>query len=140
VAQGWIAAAVAGLLALPAACDLPRDPFGTRNAVRGETLVAGVVAPALTAAEEAALGALARDLGAELLLVPGDVHAGLSALDRGEAHVLAGGIPESTPCADRAALSKPIGRERYVLMLRRGENAMLLAANRAVAGTDGAAP
>lgn len=132
MAQGWIAAALGAALAWPASCDLPRDPHGTRDRVAGGTLTAVQVAPVLTGAEAAALDALARSLGAELALVPGDVHTGLGALGAGEVQVLVGAIPEDTPLAEEAAATAPMGRERFVLLLRAGENALLLAANRAV--------
>lgn len=143
MAEGWLAGAaagaLAGLLALPASCDLPREPHGTRDAVAGGTLVAVLTAPTLTPAEDAALAALAASLGARVELVPGDLHAGLDALGAGDVHVLVGGIPATTPIVHEAALTNPIGRERRVMMLRRGENAFLLAANRAVGDANGAA-
>lgn len=138
--QGALAALLAALLALPASCDLPRDPRRTRDRIMGETLAVAVVAPALTPAEERALEVLARHLGAGLALVPGDIHASLDALDHGGLEVVVGGIPKDSPLAGEAAASSPIGREEFVMLLRRGENAMLLAANRAVGEASEAAP
>lgn len=137
--QGVLGGLLAGLLALPASCDLPRDPHRTRDRITGETLAVAVVAPSLTPDEERALAFLARELEAELALVPGDIHAALGALDHGGLEVVIGAIPRNTPHREEAAPSSPIGREEFVMLLRQGENAMLLAANRAVgdAGEEG---
>ncbi|WP_210528382.1 enoyl-CoA hydratase [Rubellimicrobium arenae] len=131
--QGILGGALAGLLALPASCDLPRDPEGTLDRLAGGTLAVAVVAPELSADERQALSFLADDLGAELSFVAGDIHSAVDALGRGEIQAVAGAIPKDTPLTDETAATNPVGPERFVLLLRQGENALLLAANRAVA-------
>ncbi|TNC48739.1 amino acid ABC transporter substrate-binding protein [Rubellimicrobium rubrum] len=130
--QGALAGLLAGLLALPASCDLPRDPHRTRDQTLGETLVVLVVAPELTADEDRTLRRLAERLEAELVLGPGDLHSAIDALRHGEVQAIAGAIPKDTPYLDEVAATNSIGREEFVILLRPGENAMLLAANRAV--------
>lgn len=135
-----LAGLLSGLLALPASCDLPRDPENTKEEATGRTLRAVLVAPALTPDEAEALAGLADRLGAELVAAPGDIHAGVAALRLGTAEVVIGGIFQSTPMTSEAAATKPIGRERFVMLLRPGENAMLLAANRVVGDLGEAGP
>lgn len=127
----------AALLLLPASCDLPRDPGGTLEEVRGGTLSVAVVAPGLSPPEEEALALLARDLDARLDLAPMDLHRAVAQLRASEpdgvaVHLVVGAIPEGTPFADEVAATRPLGRERFVLLLPPGENGFLLAANRAV--------
>lgn len=127
----------AALLALPASCDLPRDPDGTLDEVRGATLAVAVTAPALLPPEEEALRLLAASLGARLEMRAMDLHEAVAQLGAAEpdgvaVHVAAGAIPEATPFGAEAAVTRPLGRERVVLLLPPGENGFLLAANRAV--------
>ena len=138
--EGLLAAALAAALALPASCDLPRDPEGTIQRVAGDRLTAIRVAPALTEAEAAALAALAQGLGAEVVLRDEDIHEAVAALRAGTAEVALGAIPADSPHAPEAAATRPVGRERFVLLLPPGENALLLAANRAVARAAEAGP
>ena len=136
MAAGVWAGLLAGALALPASCGLPRDVDGTLDAVRGGTLQVAVAAP-LTPAESAVLDRLARDLGATLAPVPAELHAAVAELsahqrDGVRVVVVAGSIPEDSPLAEGVAATRPIGRERFVLLLPPGENALLMAADRAV--------
>lgn len=134
--QGALAGLLAGLLALPAACDLPRDPRATRDRVRGGTLAAAVVAPRLTEAEERALALLAEGLGARLEAAPDGIHEAVEALGRGGVQVVIGAVPKNTPLSAEAAASRPMGPEEFVMLLPPGENAFLVAANRAVSDAE----
>jgi hypothetical protein len=102
---------VAALLALPASCDLPRDPRETIRRVEGGTLRAAVVAPALTEKEALALTTLAEDLHARLDLAPADLHAAMEAPDHRRMEVVIGAIPSDTPHLEEEASTNPIGRD-----------------------------
>ncbi len=134
------------LLALTcAACDIPRDPRGTLDRVRGGTMRVGVAEhapwvilrggrrgePAGT--EPQLLGAFARELGARVAWTAGPEAELMDALERGDLDVVASGLTRSTAWGDRVALTRPYrttrtvaGRRReHVMAVPPGENGWL---------------
>lgn len=127
-----------GLLLVLAACKVPADPEGTSDRVRGGVLTVGALAP-LHEADRRAVAQLARAFDARLQLVQDDPHRLFALLEEGQIQVVAGRIPASTPFKPSVALSVPVGQitragrtEDQVLAFRRGENAFLVRANRAL--------
>jgi Bacterial extracellular solute-binding proteins, family 3 len=131
-----------------AACDLPRDPEQTLEAVQGQELRVGVLKYGENAEKDRPIAErLATSLGSKLVYVEGDAHALFEDLKRGHLHLVIGGVPESTPFQKELGLSKPVGRlhgaheeEDRVIAVRPGENAFLLKVNQAIeaAKADGA--
>ena len=122
------------------ACDLPRDPEETLEAVRGQELRVGVLKFGENAEKDRPIvERLAASLDAKLTYVEGDAHALVEDLKRGHLHLVIGGVPESTPFGRELGLSKPVGplhgareEEKRVLAVRPGENAFLLRVNQAI--------
>ncbi len=137
------------LLGLPllAACRFPAE---TPAAVRGGAMKVGLLVPLATfreMAEQEALFTAAARIGTEPMLVEGRVHDVVASVADGTLHLLAGGLPETTPLASRIALTRPWGKatiagevRHAVWGLRQGENALLLALNQAVSSGGGVAP
>ncbi|MBB4004660.1 ABC transporter substrate-binding protein [Aurantimonas endophytica] len=137
-----------GILASFAACDLPRDPEGTTERVRGGNLVVGVIEGSPYAAlpdqaaqgEEATLAlAVARALDPKPVWIRGTGESIFAALESGDVDLAIGGIAASTPWSSHAALSTSIGTmelagdtEDRVFALPLGENRWLLEVNRVV--------
>ena len=123
-----------------AACDLPRDPEKTLEAVRGQELRVGVLKFGQNAEKDRpVVERLAASLEAKLVYVEGDAHALFEDLKRGHLHLVIGGVPESTPFGKELGLSKPVGplhgaheEENRVLAVRPGENAFLLRVNEVI--------
>lgn len=124
-------------------CDLPRDPSGTSEAVRGTVLVVGTDGPVplKDSSENAALNRLAAALGADIEFRQAGIHALAADLENGVIHVLAGELPKSTPFKKRFGLSSPVSevvldgkREKTVFAIRKGENGFLLQVNKAAGG------
>jgi|SRR5918993_1926167 hypothetical protein len=123
-----------------AACDLPRDPEKTLEAVRGQELRVGVLKFGQNAEKDRpVVERLAASLEAKLVYVEGDAHALFEDLKRGHLHLVIGGVPESTPFGKELGLSKPVGplhgaheEEDRVLAVRPGENAFLLRVNEVI--------
>jgi hypothetical protein len=129
------------LAALPglAACKLPVDPEGTTEAVRGGTLAVGLLGEEMPPDDARAVRRVAEALAADAVVVRGGAHELLAQLERGDVHLLAGGIPEESPFVRKAGRSNPIGhvtlgpdRVPRVLLVRQGENRFLLEVNRAL--------
>lgn len=123
-------------------CDLPRDPEQTLSEVRGNTLIVGVSSMEAfdKAGERLVVENLAERLGAVVELQPGEIHDLVNAVENGRVHIVAGGIPESSPFSSKVAFSSPveIARSRKtVLGTRKGENAFLLELNRTIAEVNG---
>ena len=126
-----------------AACRFPDDPEGTLADVTGGELKVGLLVPLATfreMAEHEALLVAAERIGAEPVLFEGRAHDLMAAVENGTIHLLAGGLPKDTPLSSRIALTKPWGRaaisgevQDAVWGIRKGENAFLLALNRALA-------
>ena len=105
------------LLVVLAACQLPKDPENTTDTVQGAVLKVGVLQDPL----------------------PEDPHQMLDALEGGDLHLLAGGIPKDSPLTEHTGMTNPIGyvtvgadRPERVLLLRRGENRFLMRSNMAL--------
>ncbi len=135
------------LLPLLAGCNtLPRDAAGTTQRIEQThmmrvTILAGTpnAQPAL-----AILAAYARTHHARIMLVPIHGEHAHKALEDGEIDALVGHFAKASPWQTDLALSKPVARgepddkEHPVLRIvrRNGENALILAIDRAIA--DGA--
>jgi polar amino acid transport system substrate-binding protein len=123
-----------------AGCDLPRDPEGTMQAVRGRELRVGVLNFGVNAENDRPIvERLAASIGSKAIYVDGDAHALFEDLKRGRIHLVIGGVPKSTPFAKELGLSKPVGplhgaheEDHRVLAVRPGENAFLLRVNQAI--------
>lgn len=121
-------------------CGTPKDPAGTTSQVSGGVLRAGLVRGPDMAADRAIISRLARDLDARVEFETGEAHQLVAALEKGQVHVIGGGLPAATPFKAHLGLSRPAGRlsgspdgEKRVLAVRPGENGFLLALNRAIA-------
>lgn len=135
------------LLALIASgCDLPRDPEGTLDRVRGGVLRVGLVEqePWVRDAEGEPTGAevtLVRELAAELGATP-EFHPGgetelFERLEKFELDLVVGGITDATPYAKHVGLTlhhtkrEEAGTTRsYVFATPPGENDWLLTLDR----------
>ena len=123
-----------------AGCDLPRDPEGTLQAVRGRELRVGVLNFGVNAEKDRpTVERLATSTGSKVIYLEGDAHALFEDLKRGRIHLVIGGVPKSTPFAEELGLSKPVGplhgaheEDDRVLAVRPGENAFLLRVNQAI--------
>ncbi|MBU2999733.1 enoyl-CoA hydratase [Roseovarius nubinhibens] len=137
----WLIAA----LAMLAGCYFPDDPKNTLATIERQGAVkVGVLAEPLPEADTKAIARFAESLGVRTDYVRGPSHALLAGLEEGNIHLLAGDIPEDTPMESHAALSNPYpprvmlpGRsesraEKRVLLLRKGENRLLLRLNRSL--------
>ena len=131
-----------------AGCDLPRDPEGTLERVRGGELRVGV----LTGNERAAaedrriVDALAGAIGARPSFRDGDAHQLMWDLQRGGLDLVIGGLPSKTPFSHDAGLSRSAGplfrpdaAEDRVLAVRSGENGFLRSVNEAIEAAGAAA-
>jgi hypothetical protein len=105
----------AALLVVLAACQLPKDPENTTDTVQGAVL------------------------DAEIEWHRENPHQMLDALEGGDLHLLAGGIPKDSPLTEHTGMTNPIGyvtvgadRPERVLLLRRGENRFLMRSNMAL--------
>jgi polar amino acid transport system substrate-binding protein len=142
-----VAAALWPLVLACACADLPRDPEGTLDRVRGGTLrVGGVDAPPwivregerATGPEAELVEAFARSLGArvEWRWASQDEH--MHALERFELDLVAAGLTQATPWRTRVALTRPWLRrpkERHVLAAPPGENGILTTLGRYIERT-----
>lgn len=132
---------VAGLAGLTVtACDLPKDPEDTTSEVRGGVLKAGLLRGANTERDQAIVRRLAQQLDAEAEFQTGEAHQLVRAVERGDIHVIGGGLPAATPFKSHLGLSRPAGRlsgspegSKRVLAVRAGENGFLVELNRAIA-------
>ena len=134
-----ILALIAGLLV--AGCDLPKDPEGTLEAVRGGALQVGIL-PGNGEAERqdrAIVARLAEALDAEATFREEDAHALFDALGQGQLDLVIGGLPSDTVFVSHAGLSREAGplfrpgaADKRVLAVRQGENAFLMEVNRAI--------
>lgn len=142
---GVLATLVAAMLAL-AGCGLqiPADPDGTENRVRGDTLNVGVTnnppwadtdgSGAPTGTEVELIERFAAELDAEVRWTEGSEASLVDALEQGELDVVVGGFLEQTPWGEMAAVTRWYsesendrgGRERHVMLARMGENRFLV--------------
>lgn len=130
------------LLLAVAGCDLPRDPEGTLERVRGGTLRAGVVpnppwvvveAGRVRGVEPALVRRFARSLDARIEWVAGTESELLERLETRDLDLVAGGLTRSNPWGSRVGLTRPYPApsgyapgERRVLAVPPGENAWLV--------------
>lgn len=123
-----------------AACDAPRDPEGTSERVRGNELVAGWNSGERRegAPETAVIERLARQLHATVRYREGATERLFRELDDGAVHLVAGNLGEPFVRKHPVAASQPVtpdagdGRDRVVVVVRQGENAMLMAVDSAI--------
>lgn len=118
-----------------AGCDLPRDPDGTLQRVRGGEIRIGLVGPdPAAAAARAAASAFAGDLRARPVFVRGDSHDLVEQMRQGRLDLIAA-LPAETPFKARIGLSRSYpaaaepGRD-LAWGVPRGENAFLGAVDR----------
>ncbi|KTE34051.1 MULTISPECIES: hypothetical protein [unclassified Sphingopyxis] len=134
------------LALLLAGCDgLPRDAAGTTERIERTHAVRVTVLPGTPDAHPALalLDAFAREHGARLTLVPIHGEHAHKALEDGEIDALVGHFAKTSPWQADIALSKPVARgepddkHHPVLRIarRNGENALILATDRLVAGS-----
>ncbi len=107
------------------ACDLPRDPEGTLNRVRGGTMRVGVferrpwtTLPANGGAgglEGALIAELARELGARIEWVRATESELLEALKMRELDIVIGGLTAESPWAQHVAFTKPFYTDTIVV-------------------------
>ncbi|MBW3554485.1 MAG: transporter substrate-binding domain-containing protein [Gemmatimonadetes bacterium] len=121
------------------ACDLPRDPVGTLDRVRGDTLRVGVVAapPYLVRSGERAGGpeadlirAFAGRIGAEVEWRWGSLDDHMESLEAFELDLVAGGLTTASPWKKKVGFTRPWrveGKRKHVLAVPPGENGMLVA-------------
>jgi hypothetical protein len=122
-----------------AGCWLPKDPEGTAEAVQGMILKVGLLEEPVPEVERETLQRIAEEFGAEVEFQAGNPHLLVSALSRGDLHVLAGGIPTNSPFVEETGATNAIGhvtigpeREERVLLIRPGENRFLFRINSAI--------
>jgi polar amino acid transport system substrate-binding protein len=107
------------------ACDLPRDPEGTLDRVRGGTMRVGVLehppwtvltpSGAARGIEGALIAELARELGARIEWVRGTESQLLEALEMRELDVVIGGLTDSSPWARQVAFTRPFYTDTIVI-------------------------
>lgn len=143
---GWCFALA---LVLPnAGCDLPRDPEGTLDRVRGGTLRVGVSAHEPwtkwegsgsdrrpTGIEVELAERFAEELNAEIEWVRGSESELFTSLEEFHLDLVLGGLTDDTPWSDRIGLSKSFAETadgKHVLATPLGENAFLLRLDRSL--------
>jgi polar amino acid transport system substrate-binding protein len=119
------AGGVVALLLAIGACDLPRDPKGTLDRVRGGTMRVGIAenppwttfaAGGSAAGIEGALAAeVARELQARIAWVRAPESQLLEALHLGELEMVIGGLTDGTPWKQSVALTKPFYTDTIVV-------------------------
>ena len=129
-------------MAMLSACGMPRDPGGTFHRVRNGTMRVGITENppwVLTRGERPSgieprlLQRLAQRLDAQIEWRIGSESALATALRNGELDVVAGGLTDSTPWSSHAGMTLPYvtaGQDRYVMIVRQGENRWLLELDR----------
>ena len=136
--------AVAGALLLGGCAAIPADPEGTLERVRTEGVLRAGASPGadrvdvagseVTGPEADLVRDLAASLGAEVDWRVGGEEELVSAMERGELDLIAGGLTDESPWSDRVALTRPYttssspdGERKHVLAVPLGENALLFA-------------
>ena len=150
---GWsarfVGAAAVGLAALLAlsgcGMQIPADPSGTLDAVRGGTLRVGVspnegfVASGIPADDDPMgpevdlIEEFADSLDADVAWTVGSEEALVRQLERGKLDLVAGGLTDATPWVDSAGVTRPYTEVvdddgttlKIVMLTRLGENAFL---------------
>ena len=113
-----------------AACNLPRDPDGTLDRVRGGTMRVGMVVdtPWVTDSAEGAGGIertivndLARELGAKVEWHKGTAEHLLEALHDRDLDLVIGGFTASSPWKQQVAMTKPYYTDTTMVRGKRKE-------------------
>lgn len=142
-------AAMLLILALGACSVVPADPDGTLERVTGGTLLVGVSPnPPWTDLPEGTDGdpagtevelvtAFAATLDAEVVWVPGGEEALIGQLERGDLHLVIGGLTAGSPWQEMAGLTRPYTESAddgaqilHVMAVPAGENAFLVTLER----------
>ena len=150
---GALALVVLLSLACVSCSGFPADPDGTLERVSGGTLRVGVShAPPATdirgsepAGPEADLvREFAASLDAQVAWTPGGEEFLMEALKQGDLDLVIGGLTDSTPWTDKAALTRPYAEstspwgetQKHVLAAPMGENAFLVALEEFLSGRE----
>jgi ABC-type amino acid transport substrate-binding protein len=119
-------------------CDMPRDPQGTFDRVRGGTMRVGVSGDSpwvshsggdANGIEAALVKKFADQIGAEIDWQPGGESELFHKLQHGGLDLVIGGLVESTPWSKHVGLTRPYlttQDEKHVMAVRQGENRWLL--------------
>lgn len=122
--------------------DVPRDPEGTLERVRGNVLVVGVTdspphivrsGPDANGPEADLIREIAEGLDARIVWRWGPLEDHFTALERFEIDLVAGGLTDRTPWRDRVGLTRPYIERAGgggVLAAPPGENGFLVALDR----------
>jgi hypothetical protein len=125
------AASLSGL----SGCDLPKDQRGTSKAIAAsQEIHAAFAASEALEQEHAWLAALVEETGAKAIVVSGETHALIEALNQGEIDLLIG-LPADTPFKKKLGRSRPYdppdgSKRKRVWAVRPGENAWLYTVDR----------
>jgi polar amino acid transport system substrate-binding protein len=127
------------------ACDLPRDPGGTLERVRGHVLRVGVshnppwtdiqAGDEPNGTEVELIRRIAEELGAGIEWEPGGEMDLMIKLERREVDLVIGGLTSETPWKDRVGLTRPHTRTSqgdFVLATPPGENAWIVFLDREI--------
>lgn len=135
-------------------CDLPRDPEGTLERVRGGRLRVGVTAHVpwtdwendgrgrrVSGIEVELVKRFATEMNAEIDWIRGSESELLTSLENYDVDLVLGGLTDDTPWSDRVGLSRTFaetGEGKHVLATPPGENAFLLRLDRFLAKEEAA--
>lgn len=138
--QGPLGVAVAMMMMMTTACDLPRDPEDTLEHVRDGVMRVGLVDDPPWAGRDAQgeprgvevelTLALAEAMGAEIRWNHGGETRLMAALKRYELDLVIGGVDLDSPYRERVAFTRPYYRadeQAHVLALPPGENRWIMA-------------
>jgi ABC-type amino acid transport substrate-binding protein len=129
-------------LLLLGGCDLPKDPGGTLDRVRGGVLRIGVMenppwvrldGDAPEGIEPALIVAFAERLDARPEWVRRPGREPLAALEQGDLDIVIGGLTADSPWSDRVGFTRPyvtVGEVAHVVAIAPGENGFLVALER----------
>jgi len=128
-----------------AACDLPRDPDDTLKHVRNATMRVGIVnagpwtvdagpGSVPSGIEPPLVQAIAHELGSTIEWVRKPEHELMRDLHERRIHLVVGGLTDALPWKQEVAFTRPYftDRERHVFAAPPGENAWLVAVERAI--------
>lgn len=135
---------VLGALVLTGCARIPRDPDGTLDRIRATGVLRAGASPGggvvhvdgdtVTGPEADLVADFARSVGAEVEWRIGGEEELVVAMEEGELDLIAGGLTDESPWADRVSLSRPYGEREVagkqvgqVLAVPLGENALLFA-------------
>jgi polar amino acid transport system substrate-binding protein len=129
-------------------CEMPQDPEGTLQRVRGGTLRVGVSVNApwtafdgtsVSGLEPELLDRFADELGAEVEWIQDTEGDLLPSLERGEIDIVICGLHDDTPWKNQVALTRPFlayGGKQHVMAVVPGENRFLLQLDRFLQAAD----